>query len=307
MSVFYTFIPQLVRLHPPDGHFSLSSEREISHTGKCCERSKERHIFILTFCFVHSPSLPILLPGQTWIHSASIKRLAWKPDAPLCISFPFPLNTPDTKGTKKAIPRHSVSHLLTPQPPLVKHGHHGAHKHKPRVPYLRNQLPSGKQLRPQHQLDLPSPLRPHPLLRLHRREPRYSPPIPFFRPQNSKTPDEKGPTNPNPSELVVSLSTMPFRPAQCCERISMDLLRRVASLSHRLTTADIIAYRQRLSEHDAPRKLYCWDPRCSAFIPPILVHGNSAKCRRCSTKVISPPQFPPFNGQEKKRVFSCSK
>ena len=34
---------------------------------------------------------------------------------------------------------------------------------------------------------------------------------------------------------------MPFRPAQCCERIPTDLIRRVASLSHRLTTAEEVA------------------------------------------------------------------
>ncbi|KAK5655470.1 hypothetical protein OQA88_5741 [Cercophora sp. LCS_1] len=84
--------------------------------------------------------------------------------------------------------------------------------------------------------------------------------------------------------LIITLRTMPFRPVQCCERMSMDLIRRVANLSHALTPADLILYRQRLSEYDAPRKLYCWDPKCSAFIPPVLVQGHSAKCRKCSTK-----------------------
>ena len=76
----------------------------------------------------------------------------------------------------------------------------------------------------------------------------------------------------------IAMRTVPFRPVQCCQRIETVLLRRVVLLSTLL-----IGYRQKVSEFDTPEKLYCWDSKCSAFIPPALREGTgtSAKCRRC--------------------------
>jgi IBR domain, a half RING-finger domain len=78
----------------------------------------------------------------------------------------------------------------------------------------------------------------------------------------------------------VSIRSMPFRPVQCCQRIDTILLR------NSIISTDLKVYREKVSEFDAREKLYCWDPKCSAFIPPALRSGNagSAKCRNCCTK-----------------------
>ncbi|KAK0730731.1 hypothetical protein B0H67DRAFT_48477 [Lasiosphaeris hirsuta] len=85
----------------------------------------------------------------------------------------------------------------------------------------------------------------------------------------------------------ITMRTTPFRPVQCCNRIHPTLLRRVLTDTQTPNwTNDMMLYRQRVAEYDARDKLYCWDPKCSAFIPLALREGtaNSAKCRKCHTK-----------------------
>ncbi|KAK4451514.1 hypothetical protein QBC34DRAFT_57111 [Podospora aff. communis PSN243] len=88
----------------------------------------------------------------------------------------------------------------------------------------------------------------------------------------------------------VTMRSAPFRPVQCCQRIDIGVLRWVASRSATMgPSMDITTYRRMLTEFDTPEKLYCWDPKCGAFIPPALRAGNdsfgrSALCRKCHTK-----------------------
>jgi hypothetical protein len=80
--------------------------------------------------------------------------------------------------------------------------------------------------------------------------------------------------------FTISLRSLPFQPARCCGRdgIEPSLLRACLALSSR----ESHAYREKLAEHDARHKVYCFDPRCSAFIPEALrVGGRTARCRRC--------------------------
>ena len=86
----------------------------------------------------------------------------------------------------------------------------------------------------------------------------------------------------------VTMRSNPFRPVQCCQRIDLTVLRRIAGIA-----AGISSYREKLTEFDTPNKLYCWDPKCSTFIPPALRAGSdggrrslarSAQCRKCHTK-----------------------
>lgn len=89
------------------------------------------------------------------------------------------------------------------------------------------------------------------------------------------------------SYLVVAVSSIPFRPIRCCERIDPALLRSF------IGREELVAYRARLSEFDTSSKLYCWNPKCNhAFIPtalrcprPSSENGSgSGKCRKCFTK-----------------------
>lgn len=81
----------------------------------------------------------------------------------------------------------------------------------------------------------------------------------------------------------VSLASMPFRPARCCDAaayITLPLLRACLHLS----SHEAHAYREKLAEYDARDKVYCSDPRCSAFIPPALRDGRVGRCRVCRKK-----------------------
>jgi hypothetical protein len=88
--------------------------------------------------------------------------------------------------------------------------------------------------------------------------------------------------------IHLSMDNPPFRPAHCCQRIDFHIIRQVIWLSPTTKIMDDIAkYRQKLTEFDTKEKLYCWAPRCSAFIPSALYnngHGRSAKCRRCHSR-----------------------
>ncbi|KAK3372569.1 hypothetical protein B0H63DRAFT_301283 [Podospora didyma] len=95
----------------------------------------------------------------------------------------------------------------------------------------------------------------------------------------------------------ISLRTMPFRPVRCCgPPVPTSELRR-----HLVFTQDeLTLYREKLTEFNLRDDLlYCWDPKCSAFIPPALrtsvpreamamatrtTGGTSALCRKCKTK-----------------------
>ncbi|AEO54372.1 hypothetical protein MYCTH_2296887 [Thermothelomyces thermophilus ATCC 42464] len=74
----------------------------------------------------------------------------------------------------------------------------------------------------------------------------------------------------------------PFRPVQCCpgSRLPVAALRRALGLG----SAEVARYRARLAEHDAPRKLYCHDPRCGRFIPELLRDARAGRCRACHAR-----------------------
>ncbi|GAB1311338.1 hypothetical protein MFIFM68171_01548 [Madurella fahalii] len=81
----------------------------------------------------------------------------------------------------------------------------------------------------------------------------------------------------------IALVSAPFQPARCCDpaaRIEPALLRDCLGL----TSHEAHAYRERLAEHDTRDKVYCFDPRCSAFIPAMLRAGRMGRCRVCWKK-----------------------
>ncbi|KXX76877.1 Alcohol-sensitive RING finger protein 1 [Madurella mycetomatis] len=81
----------------------------------------------------------------------------------------------------------------------------------------------------------------------------------------------------------IALVGVPFQPARCCDpsaRIEPSLLRDCLGL----TSHEVHAYRERLAEYDTRHKVYCFDPRCSAFIPEMLRAGRTGRCRVCWKK-----------------------
>ncbi|KAK3330443.1 hypothetical protein B0H66DRAFT_62607 [Apodospora peruviana] len=79
----------------------------------------------------------------------------------------------------------------------------------------------------------------------------------------------------------VSIKTMPFQPVRCCQPIDTALLR------HCVMSTELSTYRDKLAEWKGIGDMvYCFDPKCSAFIPPALrsPKQNVAKCRKCYAK-----------------------
>ncbi|KAK0628484.1 hypothetical protein B0T17DRAFT_155157 [Bombardia bombarda] len=82
------------------------------------------------------------------------------------------------------------------------------------------------------------------------------------------------------ANLQVAITSRPFRPMKCCARLEPGPLR----LLFLRDKTDLQLYRRRLTEFDTKDKVYCWDPRCNAFIPTALRTPNSAKCPQCLGK-----------------------
>lgn len=77
-----------------------------------------------------------------------------------------------------------------------------------------------------------------------------------------------------------SLTTMPFRPMHCCQQpIPIYKLRN----STIIPAEETVAYRKKLAEFNTPRPTYCFDPKCSAFIPDVL----GGTCRVCRKKTCT--------------------
>ncbi|KAK3990255.1 hypothetical protein QBC44DRAFT_307638 [Cladorrhinum sp. PSN332] len=81
--------------------------------------------------------------------------------------------------------------------------------------------------------------------------------------------------------IHASSVTVPFEPIICCSpavRLPVRFLQRRLKLS----SYEAAEYRSKMAELDAKTKLYCSDPKCSAFIPKAMRGKKTAKCRNCS-------------------------
>ncbi|KAF2396727.1 hypothetical protein EJ06DRAFT_483040 [Trichodelitschia bisporula] len=63
-------------------------------------------------------------------------------------------------------------------------------------------------------------------------------------------------------------------PPHCCRKpIPLSMI------SAQLSASEVQAYKDAELEHTTPHKIYCSNPRCSKFIPPLRITKHKAKCK----------------------------
>ncbi|KAL7907771.1 hypothetical protein GGI35DRAFT_470311 [Trichoderma velutinum] len=99
-----------------------------------------------------------------------------------------------------------------------------------------------------------------------------------------------------------------FPPGCCGKAIPLGMCREI------LSSEQIREYEKKELEYSTGNRTYCYLPDCSAFIPPLLIHGKAGTCEKCECKTCisckgpsHEDECPDDEATQEQTCYSCSR